>query len=279
MSPACHAEDIGDDIKSAVSFMQDLGDKVIDSIKNHKGKEKRKALKKVFKQNVHHKSIAQFVLGKTRGKLRSALRKVKDPAEKKDLKDRIKDSLKKFYDTYKKSIVRIYLSAFERDFKEEVFKASHGKKSGSDGATVYSTLDRKNGSPPVSLHWVLKKVCAQEHAQCQKDYDECKDAADVCKAAFDKCKKDSPACKEEDKKWTVVDLRVENVSQAGKEREEAVSIISKHEGKCKEDEGHHCAVVALEKLTQDHKDLNKTWKEKGKEKSSTASKPASKEAA
>lgn len=227
-------------IEDAVAFMQSLGDKVIDVIKNHTGREKRKHLKKLFKANVHHKSIAKFVLGKTRGKLRATLRTAKNDAEKETIKQRIKSSLDDFYDTYRKSIIRIYLSAFERDFKQEVFKASHANQSGQDGATVYSTLDRQNGAPPVSLHWVLKKICL-----------------------------DQSKCLESDRRWTVVDLRVESVSQAGKEREEALSIFSKHESACKESDGEHCAVMALEKLTQDHRDLNAAWKQRGQERFSS----------
>jgi ABC-type transporter MlaC component len=224
------------DVKSAVDFMQTLGDKVSNIVETKTGEEKRSALEVIFEQQVHHKSIAQFVLGKARRDLRNVLKEAKDDLEKSKLKKRVQTALEDFYKTYKESIIRTYLSSFENSYKGGIFKATHGRKSGADGATVYSTLDRQNGTPPLNLHWVLKHVCENDKSDCAP----------------------------ENKHWKVVDLRIENASQAQKEQSETESIISHHRGTCAGNSGKFCTLVALENLTADHKKLNKTWKEKGK---------------
>ncbi len=237
-----------EDIQSAVNFMQNLGDKVSDIVRQKTGDEKRSSLKEIFEHDVHHKSIAQFVLGRLRRDLKAALAEAKDDLEKESIKKRIQDALDEFYKAYKKSIIRTYLSSFENGYKGGIFKATHGRKSGEDGVTVYSTLDRQNGTPPLNLHWVLKPICADDAHQCSPD----------------------------NKHWKVVDLRVENVSQAQKEKDETESIISKHRGNCTQGVRRLCAVVALEKLTEEHKRLNRAWKEKG---SISTTSPSSKTAA
>jgi ABC-type transporter MlaC component len=224
------------DVKSAVEFMQSLGDTVSGIVKTKTGDDKRSALKEIFSKDVHHKSVAQFVLGKVRRDLRDALKEAKDDIEKVAIKKRIHDALEDFYKIYRKSIIRIYLSSFENSYKGGIFKATHGRSSGKDGATVYSTLDRQNGTPPLNLHWVLKHVCEDDQTQCTPDKSH----------------------------WKVVDLRVENVSQAQKEQSETESIIAKHRGECSGNSGKFCTVVALENLTADHRKMNKAWKEKVK---------------
>jgi ABC-type transporter MlaC component len=233
---ATESTELSADIKSAVDFMQTLGDKVSNIVDTKIGEEKRSALEVIFEQQVHHKSIAQFVLGKTRRDLKNVLKEAKDDIEKSTLKKRVQTALEDFYKTYKESIIRTYLSSFENSYKGGVFKATHGRKSGAGGATVYSTLDRQNGTPPLNLHWVLKYVCENDQSDCAP----------------------------ESKHWKVVDLRIENVSQAQKEQSETESIIAQHRGTCAGNSGKFCTLVALENLTADHKKLNKTWKEKGK---------------
>jgi phospholipid transport system substrate-binding protein len=212
----------GDD--SAVQFMQSLGDQVITATKTKQGEEKRRSLRDIFEKSVHHKSITRFVLGKARRALRLVFKEVDSLEKERDaLVNKVKDSLEHFYKTYKKSITRVYLSSFDRDYKDEVFKATHAKKDGEEGVVVYSTLDRKNGAPPLNLHWILKSVEGE---------------------------------------WKIVDLRVEGVSQAEKERAETASIIRNHRNKCKENNNKFCDLVALENLTEDHKKLNNEWKSK-----------------
>lgn len=219
----------GADTQSAIQFMQTLGDQVIFTTKTKYGEEKRQELKKIFEANVHHTSIAKFVLGKARRALRLVFKEAED-IEKDDLMKKVRDSLEEFYKTYKKSITRVYLASFDRDYKDEVFKATHAKKDGDGGVIVYSTLDRKNGAPPLNLHWILKRA-------------------------------------EDD--WKIVDLRVEGVSQAEKERDETTSIIRKHKNKCQSDGLTFCDLVALQRLTQDHKKLNAEWKRKMRGESAT----------
>jgi len=210
-------------IKSAVSFIQERGNSVLEILETKTGDEKRKALKELFEAHVHHKSISQFVLGGVRRGLRAVLAEASE-LEKADIKKRIETALEEFYKTYKKSIIRIYLTSFETAYKGGVFKSVHGKANGNDGGViVYSTLDRKNGAPPLSLHWVLASV---------------------------------------DGNWKVVDLRVEGISQAQKEKEEAAAIINRYQGQCKGDSGKFCTLVALESLTKEHQKINKAWKEK-----------------
>lgn len=213
-----------DPTDSAVAFMQTLGNQVIGVTKTKQGEEKRKALKEVFEHNVHYKSIARFVLGKARRALKFVFKEAENlEQEKENLIKEIHKALDEFDTAYKKSVVRIYLSSFDRDYKEEVFQATHAKKDGEDGAIVYSTLDRKNDAPPLNLHWVLKTT---------------------------------------ESGWQIVDLRVEGVSQAEKERDETASIIQKHKNECKDSGGKFCDLVALKKLTEDHRALNDEWKKK-----------------
>ncbi|MBM3610402.1 MAG: ABC transporter substrate-binding protein [Alphaproteobacteria bacterium] len=208
----------------AIQFMQKLGDQVIQTTQTKHGEEKRQALRDIFENSVHHTSIAQFVLGKARRALKFVFKEVDDlEKEKQALAHDVKNSLEEFYKIYKESVTRTYLSSFDRDYKDEVFQATHAKQDGEDGVVVYSTLDRKNGAPPLNLHWVLKST---------------------------------------EGGLKILDLRVEGVSQAEKERDEAASIIRKHKDQCKQDGGKFCDLAALKKLTDDHKTLNDEWKKK-----------------
>lgn len=232
------AESAVSDIDSPVVFMQALGDKVIDIVQTKTGQDKRRALKTLFEEHVYHKKIGQYVLGKHRRTLRSVLKEAKHEEEKKTVIGRIQEALAKFYKTYKKSVIRLYLSAFEKDYTKAKFEATHHKKSGKDGATVYSKLDRNNGAPPISLEWVLRRACSNASNKCDASQES----------------------------WKVVDLRVESVSQANKERSEAFSILEKHMTKCKQSGGRFCPLEALVELTSRHKSLNKRWKQSGGDK-------------
>lgn len=209
-----------------VSFMQTLGDKVLNTTKTKQGRERKQALRKIFEAHIHHKSIAQFVLGKARNFLRAALKEVENEEEKKKLKKEIEDLLEIFYETYKESIIRIYLTSFNEDYKKMTFRASSVTEDGPDGVIVHSTLDRHNGADPITLDWVLKFFSPKGETQ---------------------------------KRWHIVDVRVMEVSQATKERDETSAVFGQYRNECMQNMGKRCAVYALKHLIEKHRALNTSY--------------------
>lgn len=219
----------GDLEESATKFMQDLGDKVLDIIQKFEGKDKREALRNVFEKNIHHKNVAKFVLAKERRIMLQ--RAIKEMGDQSAAKERVRNKLEEFYEVYKESIIRTYLSSFEKEYKNETLSVKRATISGSGGATVISALDRGNGAPPVALHWILKCSCGNGNNKCSGG----------------------------PKEWKIVDLRVENVSQAGKERSESASVMNRYQRECT---GDDCALAGIDGLIKEHKKLNEEWRRK-----------------
>ncbi|MEO5338271.1 MAG: ABC transporter substrate-binding protein [Magnetospirillum sp. WYHS-4] len=129
----------GDFSTGAKSFLQSLGDRVIEELtpKNIDRAERERRFRSILKEHFAVEAIGQWVLG-------ASWRKAND-AEKQE-----------YLALFEDLVIATYVNRFE-NYKGETLSVVDSQMKGEDDALVYSHISLQEGNPPLKVDWRVRQ--------------------------------------------------------------------------------------------------------------------------